>query len=243
MTTFTKDDLLYFNEMMLGRGVPVEDDGIGYNKADYGACATYFYGLSNAQLADLAKRLVKYTETQLHVSKDAMKETAKKLAEQCNGEDRSDGISIDVREDGTLISFRYNEKFIETIKSLPISKRKWDGESKNWIVNNDVVIPLLNKLWTVGADVKNSLAYASNHEIIINLRRDIQKKIEILTKIKDNQALLKFDYNQNIVDAIKQIDRKERQWNADYKFWAIGENHLKPLQEKLSDIAVFKQVK
>lgn len=241
---FSKEQLLQFNEMMLQRGVPNTEDGIGYNKADYGTCSTYYYGLSNAQLADLAKRLVKYSETQLGICKDDIKETAKELAKIAKDDDRSEGISVDIREDGMLISFRYNEVFIEKIKTMP--KRRWDAESKNWIVPLEEAVPTLNALWTIGADVENALTYVMGNDIYLNWldsQNDKEiKKTEILTKFNGDYAFLKFNYDKNIVDTIKQIDKKDRQWNADFKFWMINKNYLNSLQESLAQIAYFKQI-
>lgn len=237
---FTVEELLQFNEMMLGRGMPVEEDGIGYNKADFGTCATYYYGLSDAQLADLAKRLVKYSETQLNVDKQMMKDTAKDLAEKANGADRSNGISIEVREDGVLFAFRYNDKFIEIIKKQP--KRRYDADSKCWIVPLDHAVACLNELWVAGADVDNALVYIMNTDIYQDFLEKGWKKAEILTKLDGDYALLKFDYNKDIVEEIKQIDKRDRQWNADFKFWAITNNHLDTLKEKLAEIAEFKFV-
>jgi hypothetical protein len=237
---FTKEELLNLNETMLGRGMPVQEDGIGYNKADYGACATYFYGISDAQYADLAKRLVKYCKTQLGLDKEDMKATYeyfKQIADE-KGYSREDGISLNITENGTLISFRYNETFIETIKNQP--KRQWDAENKNWIVPNKEVIPTLNALWTVGADVDNAMQYAMNHDLIINTI--FEPKAEVLTKIQNGHALLKFDYNKDIVNAIKEIPFKDRQWNADFKFWAVKEDYLEDLKVKLHDIASFNLV-
>lgn len=235
---FTKEELLAFNEVLLGRGAPNEEDGVGYNKADFGACSTYFYGLSDAQYADLAKRLVKYCNTQLNVDKELMKETAKHYAELSNGEDRSDGISVNVREDGTLISFRYNETFIEVIKNQP--KRRWDAENKNWIVPNNRVIPLLNELWTVGADVKNAMEYVMNHELI--QKHQSSPKTEVKVKYDGDMALLKFEYNKDIVDAIKTIPVKDRKWNQDFKFWSIDVKHFDTFKQMISEFAQLKQV-
>lgn len=234
---FTMEELLSFNEMLLGRGMPVEHDGIGYSKADYGACATYFYGLSDAQLADLAKRLVKYTETQLGIDKQKMKDTAEYLAEVAGDADRSDGISVNITENGTLIAFRYNETFIEIVKKQP--KRQYDAENRQWIIPNDKVMPLLNELWMAGADVQNAMKYVLNHDI---MQEVIFKKTEVLTKFKDNLALIKFNYDKDIVDVIKELDKKDRQWNAEFKFWAINIDCFETLKEKLSLIAEFKTV-
>lgn len=238
---FTKEELISFNEKMLQRGVPNTQDNIGFNKSDYMVCATYFYGLSNAQYGDLAKRLIKYTKTQLGVDREAMKETAKYYAELSEGQDRSNGISIDIKEDGTLISFRYNEEFIAVVKNQP--KRQWDSVNKNWIVPNDRLIPILNELCTVGADVSNALEYAMNSEIIVNavIRQEINK-VEVLTKLDGDYAFLKFDFNKHILEEIKRIDKNDRQWNSDFKFWLVNKSHLQSLQQKLSEIAIFKLV-
>ena len=234
----TVEELLALNEMMLGRGVPNQEDGVGYNKADYGACANYWNGLSDAQVADLAKRLVKYSQTQLNLDKQMMTDTAEHYAMKVTGEyDRTSGISVNITENGTLISFKYNETFVDVIKAQPV--RQYDSESKQWIVPNDKVIPILNELFTVGADVKNALVYASNHPLLKNVA---VKKEEILTKDNGDWIFLKFKYNKNILDLIKEIDKKDRQWNPDYKFWAIKKDHLESLKNSLEDIANFKAI-
>jgi hypothetical protein len=234
----TVNELLVLNEMMLGRGMPNQEDGIGYNKADYGACANYWNGLSDAQVADLAKRLVKYSKTQLDLDKQMMKDTAEYYAMKVTGGyDRTDGISVNITENGTLISFKYNEAFVDVIKAQPI--RQYDAENKQWIVPNDRLIPVLNELCTIGADVRNALTYASNHPL---LKSVAVKKEEVLTKDNGDWVLLKFKYNKNILDLIKEIDIKDRQWNPDYKFWAIKKNHLESLRNNLEDIADFKAI-
>jgi hypothetical protein len=236
-TIVSVEDLLKFNEMMLGRGMPVTEDGVGYNKADYGACANYFYGLSDAQVADLAKRLVKYSNTQLNVDKKIMKDTYEHYASLIEGERREDGVSIDITENGTMIGFRYNEVFVDVIKAQP--KRQFDAENKQWIVPNDRVIPVLNELYTVGADVKNALRYAMQNPLITEHQVE---KVDILTKFDGDFVLLKFNYNKDIVETIKQIDYKDRSWNSKFKFWSIKQEHLDKLKKVLNEIANFKTV-
>lgn len=231
---FSKDELLSFNEKLLGRGMPVQQDGIGYNKADYGACSTYYYGLSNAQLADLAKRLVKYCNTQLGVDKEIMKNTATELLGIADGRHRENGISILIGEHKTNIYFKYNEFFIKCIKET--GKCQWNNNEKCWCVDNKLLIDVLNALKNMGADVDNAIEYAlENIEVL-------DKKQEIMIKLvpNDNVALLKFDYSDEIVNEIKKIDKSSRQWNAQYKFWAINLECLNSLNESLSDVADFK---
>lgn len=237
---FTKEELLQFNEMMLGRGMPVTDDGIGYSKADFGACTTYFYGLSDAQLADLAKRLVKYSITQLGVNKEDMKATAKALAEIADPSDRSDGISLNITENGTLFSFRYNEDFIEIIKKQP--KRQWDSENKNWIIPNGNVINTLQALEMIGADVKNAIEYASEHELIKGAKVEKNPIAEIEVIEAEDEVKLSFNYNQEILDEIRSLDRNDRTWYSVSKCWGIKKNAFPTLQQQLASKAVFKQI-
>lgn len=232
---FSKEELINFNELMLGRGMPVQEDGIGYSQADYGTCASYFYGLSDAQYADLSKRLVKYTKTQLNVSKEDMKETAKYFEELAGGKDRSAGVSLNITEKGSLISFRFNEEFIRVIQKQPI--RKYDHETKKWIVPNDKVLSVLHDLEKFGADVKNALEYAKSHELV-NVGKT--NKCEIHAKIQDGMIFLTFNYNKFIVEKIKEIDYKNRKYNPQIKTWSIKPDYFNTLKESLSDIAEFK---
>lgn len=162
MELFSKEELLSFNEFLLGRGMPTQDDGIGYNKGDYGACKTYYNGLSNAQYADLAKRLVKYSVTQLNVDREKMKLTAIKLGEIGNTNNRSLGVSVSIVDEETLISFRFNEKFIGVLKNLPV--RRYIKEYQCWAVPNYKAVNTLKALGTVGADVENAIAYVESHK-------------------------------------------------------------------------------
>lgn len=150
---FTKEEIINFNKSMLFSSK-------GYNKADYGACTTYLNGLSDAQLADLTQRLVKYSNTQLNINRDDMAMTADYYNELANRKERSKGVSLDITESGTIISFRYNEKFIKAIKAQPI--RRYNKEKQNWTIPNDNAISTLIALEKVGADVKNAIEYIKN---------------------------------------------------------------------------------
>lgn len=232
--TFSKSELLSFNERMLQRGTPTIDDGIGYNKADYGACSTYYQGLSDAQYADLAKRLVKYCETQLHVCKQKMKETANELSKVANPDERSKGISIQIGETHTLIGLRYNQEYINIISSTP--RRRYDEENKAWIIPNDLLVSTLNNLGEIGADVSNAIAYAESKGIT----KDYKAKIVVLAEPQGEMVVLKFNYNKQIVEGIKRIDKQDRTWNADNKSWSIKPHCMDSLKEDLSSIATFK---
>lgn len=235
---FSVDDLLTMNTLMLGRGVPVQDDGIGYNKADYSICSNYYDGLSNAQIADLAKRLVKYSNTQLHIDEELMTKTAKYYQSLVKESDSRDfGVSVNVTEDETLIGFRYNEQFIEVIKAQP--RRRFDKDTKQWVVPNENVLDALNSLAEVGADVENAIEYVKSHEFIKNPKVN---KTDVLMALTDNSVCVKFDYNKDIIEEIKKIDRSARSYNPKHKYWSISKDYIKPLMRSLKDVANFKMV-
>lgn len=236
---FLIDELLAMNEYMLSRGMPVQDDGVGYNKADYGVCSNYYYGLSDAQIADLARRLVKYSETQLHIDRELMEETAKYYESLVkDGQDRNNGVSISVMEEETLISFKYNEDFIDVIRKQP--KRRWDSKSKQWAVPNNHVIKVLKELEKVGADVENAINYAMNHKLITNAKPE---KVDVLLYFDEDVVLMKFNYNEEILKRVKKIDKKYRKWNPQHKYWIIAKDKFKPLMESLKHLANFKAIK
>lgn len=163
MSIFSKEELLRFNEKMIERSNFNDKDTKGYNKADYGACITYLDVLSNSQYTDLSKRLTKYCNTQLNISREDMLETYKYLSEVAEKSKRSDGISVRIRGLDSLVAFRFNVNFIEVLKSQPT--RTWSKELNCWVVPNGNLIKLLIELKSVGADVDNAMRYAYNNGI------------------------------------------------------------------------------
>lgn len=234
MKTFTKEELLAFNEVMLGRGMPVQNDGIGYNKGDFGACTTYYHGISDAQYADLAKRLVKYTVTQLDVDREMMIATANEFAEKSYGQDRSNGISIEIRESDTLLSFRYNETYIETIKAQP--SRRWCSEVKHWVVPNNKVISTLLALKEMGADVDNAISYFKENVKELKIKKEIVEYI-----VSEDCTWMRFKYNKEIIDTVKALPFKK--FNPETKSWRIKNEDFNVLVATLEATCEFKNLR
>lgn len=242
---FSKQDLLRFNEMMLGRGMPNQQDGVGYNKADFGSCAKYYNALSDAQFADLARRLVKYSKTQLGVNKEDMIRTAESFEALVGEKDKLDGVSIDIREDGTLISFRYNYNFTHVISRS--SSRKFDGESKCWIVPHAKTIEVLEELKKVNADVDNAIEYALSNETVQEaikrreqevqkykqISTDIEKKKNVDCEIGEDFTILSFSYNKKIVDKVKELKFCDRKYDPDTHKWSIRNEYFEWLKKGL----------
>ena len=77
MSILSKEELMELNYIMLGKGAPVDIDGVGYNKIDYAKMA-YLCGKSNISDNEayvLSSVLLKYTNTQLSHKADRIKET------------------------------------------------------------------------------------------------------------------------------------------------------------------------
>lgn len=168
MHHFSEEEMITFNNIMLKR---TESNRcvLGYNNTDRSVCKIFFHGLSYAQLSNLAKRLVKYSETQLNVSKESMIYTKEYYLEKANIKDWTKGVSLDNIGHLTSISFRYNEQFIEQIKRRPKGHWFWDNNRKQWLIPNENLIITLKSLEKVGADVKNAIDYAKNHILIQKL--------------------------------------------------------------------------
>lgn len=236
---FSKEELVLINENMLGRGMPVTDDGVGYNKADFGICSNYYWGLSDAQIADLSKRLVKYCKTQLGLDKEQMKATADYYKSLVSEDfDKSDGISVNIIDKGVVISFRYNESFIDIIKKQP--KRQWDADNKQWIVPIENAITTLKALEFIGADVKNAIKYIEeNSKTTVKSEPEQKHKVLFSQGSEGETTLLKFNYNQEIVEEIRKIDKPHRKWLADKKIWKIHSDACEFLIERLMNTCEF----
>ena len=240
-------ELININEMMLGRGAPTVNDGIGYNKGDYNACEKYYYGMSYAQVADLARRLVKYCNTQLKIDKKIMIDTAKHYEKLAGGRVKDLGVSVDVVGEWVFLSFAYNERFINIIRNQPYDKRKYDTQRKQWAVKSDIAINVLKMLKNVDADVDNAIQYLKERGIGQQKQQKKQEeKQQVLVKVDKNlnKIFLKLDYQEEIIKVIRRIDKKQRFWNPKFKYWTIdySEETLKYLENEIKKYAQINYV-
>lgn len=233
---FSPEQLVKFNETLLGRGAPIEKDNIGYNKPDYLVCNNYYSVLSDVQLADLSRRLVKYCQTQLDADKQKMIETANYYNAKISNESLERAISIQPGKEMTLISFSYNPEFIAIVKKA--NKRKYDPKIKKWYVANNEVIHILEQLQKVGADCKKAIEYLQEN-LVINENEQSTKqeqKVNIINvvELKNGKLQIGFSYNPDIVTAIKSLN--ERKYNPANKTWTITKEEVNTLINKLQNI-------
>lgn len=241
MVMYSKEDILKFNEQMIGRGVPSQDDGVGYNRADYSICVNCSYGSSDAQVAELAKRLVKYCATQLGAEKEKMQLSHLYFSEKASkkGFVASDGISLGIEERETRLYFRYNPSFVKVISE--IIGRKWDKEQKTWIIPNHKLIDCLEKLKEIGADVENAIE-ESNANVFVKDAGDDKVEILVREDLKNNVVFLKIPYDSRLISEIQNIKKEFRAWNNKHKFWTINKDSFEMLKDKISVYAIFKEV-
>ena len=223
--------LTEINNMMLGRGAPVERDNFGYNKPDYAVCQFIYYGMSYAQAADVCNRLKKYVSTQLKdisiLDLEESEEYYLKLAGY------KPAVTIKYNDDYTALYFRYDPDIVSIIKTA--NNRKWDSNNKCWLVKNNEVLVILNKLSQI-ADVENAIKYFTSKHITAETSLDEIKNSNIKISVTENGDYLnlKFNYNVNIINAVKAcLDRK---YNSTDRSWIINKNEVLDLIKRLEVI-------
>ena len=55
----------------------------------------------------------------------------------------------------------------------------------------------------------------------------------------EGMTTLRFDYNQEIIDEIRSINKAHRKWVADKKIWKIHSEACEFLVERLEDVCEF----
>ena len=223
--------LAEINNMMLGRGAPVKRDNFGYNKPDYAVCQSIYYGMSYAQAADVCNRLKKYVSTQLKdisiLDLEESEEYYLKLAGY------KPAVTIKYNNDYTALYFRYDPDIVSIIKTA--NNRKWDGNNKCWLVKNNEILVILNKLLQI-ADVENAIKYFTSKHITAETSLDEIKNSNIKISVTENGDYLnlKFNYNVNIINAVKAC--LERKYNSTDRTWIINKNEVLELIKRLEVI-------
>ncbi len=226
------DRLTEINNTMLGRGAPVKRDNFGYNKPDYAVCQSIYYGMSYTQAADICNRLQKYINTQLQgINILDLKESEEYYLRLAG---HKPAVTIKYNDDYTALYFKYDTDIISIIKTA--NNRKWDSNNKCWLVKNNEVLVILNKLSEI-ADVENAIKYFKSKYITAETSTDEEIKnnnIKISVTENGNYLNLRFDYNTNIINAIKNcLDRK---YNSCDHSWTIAKTEVLELVKRLESI-------
>src|SRR5690606_7906434 len=87
--------------------------------------------------------------------------------------------------------------------------------------------------------VDNALDYANNHSLIKGAKAE---KTDVFIVFNEDRICVKFNYNEDIINEIRKIDKSERTYNPKHKYWIIAESQIKPLMRSLRDMANFKMI-
>ena len=234
------------NATMLGRGAPVERDNFGYNIPDFNKLSSIWMGASKRDLFAISSRLIKYYDTQLegiddfNFTKDDLMETADYYRELTENTINKPSVTIGFNNDYTVahVSFKYNNDFICVCRDF---KYRFTRASKTWFGDSKTVLALLENLQEVGADAENAIKIVTKLTAMDIIPFDTPNGIEESTKEKlevieknDNEVILKFDYNPNVVQAIKSLDFRQFDWND--KTWTIHKFDIAELYKNLDNL-------
>lgn len=234
------------NATMLGRGAPVERDNFGYNIPDFNKLSSIWMGASKRDLFAISSRLIKYYDTQLegiddfNFTKDDLMETADYYRELTENTINKPSVTIGFNNDYTVahVSFKYNNDFICACRDF---KYRFTRASKTWFGDSKTVLALLENLQEAGADAENAIKIVTKlmaMDIIpfdspSDIEESTKEKLEVIEK-NDNEVILKFDYNPNVVQAIKSLDFRQFDWND--KTWTIHKFDIAELYKNLDNL-------
>lgn len=242
----TRHQLENINDEMIGRGAPDKIDQLGYNVPDFNKLSSIWYGATDEDLYEISSRLLKYYNTQLgeigeFTRKDLIEsiEYYKDLKDQgINKKSVTVGISNDLSVG--FVSFKYDEEFIYLLRA---KQYKFDREYKAWYGPISKLKNILESLEKLGADTKNSMVYLENLEIDENIL--FEKEQEVLkegfslkklkvNKIGEDELSLIFEFDNDLINAIKTLKTKSFNWNT--KAWIIHEYEAKSLYENITHL-------
>lgn len=222
MSIMTKQELMNINMTMLGKGSPIDIDGVGYNKIDYSKMA---YLSTKSTLTDneayvLATALIKYSNTQLTHISDSIKETVAYY----QGIIKEVKV-VDFDRDYIRLSWNYNKTVSEHIKTMDRTNFRWLRPDGEWVL--EIKWSYLQQL--IDAFHQNDLGTTSIQMVWDNLdsligdnQSPTQEVIEIkVTRLPTTIDTLQFsfEYNKQVIDAFKSIpyttyDKGSNTWES-----------------------------
>lgn len=252
----SSDKLEKINEIMLGRGAPVEKDDFGYNIPDYNKLSSTWMGANEEDLYEISSRLIKYYDTQLkeldfRFTKEDLIETTGYYEKLMNSKINKPSVTVGFSEDFAIayIGFKYNNDFISMCRNF---KYRFDKNLKSWYGDSKIALSLLESMKEIGADAKKAIEITtdliSEGKISLDgllddldtVEQTLKEKIEVI-EIDEEKVALKFEYNFDVIREIKSL--KYREFNWDDKTWEILRfdipelyNNIKHLDIELSNL-------
>ena len=209
MSILTKQEMNNINLAMLGQGAPVDIDGVGYNKVDYGKMA-YLSGktdLTDNEAYVLATVLLKYSNTQLSHMADRIKETIQhyqKLVKEVR--------VVDFNRKSVKLSWNFNRAVSDYIKyDMDRTHFKWLKPNGEWVL--DIQWDYLKQL--VDVFQANGFSTTSLQTVWDNLNELLgdepkEQPDSIILKVERpsttiDTLVIEVPYHESIVKAFKNI--------------------------------------
>lgn len=237
----SKQELMDTNLTMLGKGAPIDIDGIGYNKVDY---SKMFYLSTKSDLTDneayvLSSVLLKYTATQLVHIADRIKATIshyQKLVKEIK--------VVDFNKNSIQLSWNFNQNVSSHIKTMDRSYFRWLRPNGEWVL--DIQWSYLQQLMDVFTE--NGFGITTIQIIWDNLDSLLEDKDEPevtvkATKIKVSRPsttvdtlVIDTEYNPKVVDAFKRVPFVF--FNKSNKTWEVYIEYSAQLYRELDGLKI-----
>lgn len=249
MSILSKNELMSINLRMLGKGAPIDIDGVGYNKVDYAKMA---WLSNNTELTDneayvLSTVLLKYTNTQLlHKSKE-IKETVQhyqRLIKEVK--------VVDFNRDSVKLMWNFNSKVSEYIKySMDRTHFKWLRPNGEWVlqVEWDYLKPLLDTFIDNGYSTTQVQIVWDNLDELLEDKPEehiesLVLKVERPSTLIDT-LMIEIPYHDSIVKAFKRVpfmnfDNSSKTWECYIEYSMVLYKELESLKIKGLDISQLK---
>lgn len=211
--TLSKKELQNLNNSMLGLGAPIDIDGQGYNKIDFGMMQ---YLASKDEITDyeakkIATTLIKYTKTQLSSYADAIVATAKFYQD---AEKQVKVVAYD--SESVTLSWNFNRNISDHIKyRMNRSDYRWTKtESGNWLlkVYTSAIYSLIDtfnaeKFDTTEVDAAVELSQNIVEADITAVTKPVKAVEFKVERRKDTIDTLTITtpYNKKVVDAFHKV--------------------------------------
>lgn len=249
MSILSKNELMSINLRMLGKGAPIDIDGVGYNKVDYAKMA---WLSNNTELTDneayvLSTVLLKYTNTQLlHKSKE-IKETVQhyqRLIKEVK--------VVDFNRDSVKLMWNFNSKVSEYIKySMDRTHFKWLRPNGEWVlqVEWNYLKPLLDTFTDNGYSTTQVQIVWDNLDELLEDKPEehiesLILKVERPSTLIDT-LMIEIPYHDSIVKAFKRVpfmnfDNSSKTWECYIEYSMVLYKELESLKIKGLDISQLK---
>lgn len=223
MAVLSREEIRDLNFRMLGKGAPVEYDGIGYNKVDFSNMG-FLSEKDNLTVKDLLKvlkALNRYKNTQLCEYADSIKESI----EFYTKEDKPKIHVIGKNHEGLVqLAWDYDSKIYKLMKTEKVNRSnfRWTrNDEGNWILN--VKPSYLEEFGKTleedgNADIQEIREFSKN--CCCEKKEAKILPIEVSRSSSDfDKISVKFPfYNKKVVSAAKNLGGK---WNNADKSWEI----------------------